>query len=55
MKEKIGDIVWTIYDAQIYNIKDFTKPLFFVPGLPLKLIFANSEILVFKVDTQYLQ
>lgn len=48
-KEKISHIIWTIYDVPEKDIGKFVQPPFFVSGMPLELVFANSEIRIYAV------
>ena len=48
-KNNIDYIVWTKLDVSQNNQKEFQNPSFILPGLPVKLVFFNDSIKIYKV------
>ena len=48
-REKINYLVFSIYDLGDLDKKFLHEPYFISPNLPLKLIFSNSKVVIYKV------
>jgi len=48
-QEKINFLVYSIYDLAGMDKKYLQQPFWLFKDLPLKLIFANSKIVIYKV------